>query len=499
MQTETQATPAARRRPGDDPPPLHLILADDEPHLPELYRDYLASAAGLAPEGVGLRLHVATSGEESLRIARAIRDRGERVACALIDYNLGRGPDGIDTSLALWEIDPEIQCTLVSGAGDLGDAQTVQRVPERFLPNWDFLAKPCGPFVIVQRVRRSVTAWIARRSAEEHAKEIETLVTELSRVNTALEAKVRERTADLAQRNEELERNHRELEHAFAELERAQHQLLQSEKMASIGQLAAGVTHELNNPIGFVHSNLGTLERYAGTLGELLDAYEARLDPDDEELSALRRRLKIDFLREDLPALVSESREGTERVRKIVSDLKVFSHPGGTGPAFSDIAEGLESTLNIVHNELKYKAKVVREFGELPRVRCLPDQINQVFMNILVNAAQAMEDFGEIRVAARADGDDVVVTIADNGPGIPPEILERVFDPFVTTKEAGKGTGLGLSISFDIVRKHGGELSVKSEQGKGAAFTVRLPVQGPPEADPGSGANGVPQPDGGAK
>ncbi len=472
-------TPHTKAAPASDAPArLHLLLVDDDPHIPELYRDYLASASGLTPERVSLVLHVASSSRAAVNRSRAIREKGERLACALIDYDLGETPNGIDTTLALWEIDPETQCTLVTGASELGDAQTVQRIPAQFLMNWDFLAKPCGPFVIAQRVRRSVSAWIARRAAKSRTREIEGLVDELSRVNSELEEKVAGRTLDLKQRNEELETNHRDLERAFADVERAQHQVLQSEKLASIGQLAAGVTHELNNPIGFVHSNLGTLERYATSIGTLLDAYEARLGPDDAELSALRRELKIDFLRQDLPALVKESREGTERVRKIVADLKVFSHPGGSGPAYSDLLEGLDSTLNIVGNELKYKANVVRDFGELPRIRCLSDQLNQVFLNILVNAGQAMESFGEIVVTTRAEPEHVLISIRDNGPGIPPEILERVFDPFVTTKEAGKGTGLGLSISYDIVRKHCGELHVKSEPGQGAEFTIRLPING---------------------
>jgi two-component system NtrC family sensor kinase len=253
--------------------------------------------------------------------------------------------------------------------------------------------------------------------------------------------------------------------------------LLQQEKMASIGVLAAGVAHELNNPIGFVHSNLGTLGRYCEKLARVLDAYHRRL-PADPEIDALREREKLPFLLEDLPVLIRESLEGTERVRKIVADLKVFSHPADKEAHYADLTECLKSTLNIVHNELKYKATVHADLGGIPPVRCRAGEINQVFMNLLVNACHAIDKQGEIRVVTRAEGDAVVITIADTGCGIPEAIRPRIFDPFFTTKPAGQGTGLGLAISYDIIRKHGGTLGFESEVGRGTTFTIRLPVDG---------------------
>jgi signal transduction histidine kinase len=292
---------------------------------------------------------------------------------------------------------------------------------------------------------------------------------------------VQVRTHALADRNRELEGKNAELSDALRSLEATQSQLLQQEKMASIGLLAAGVAHELNNPIGFVHSNLETLRRYFERIESAFEAYEARVDPDDEELTALKRELKIDFLREDLPALIAESLDGTGRVRKIIEDLKTFSHPAGTDVDYRDLNAGLESTLNVAHNELKYKARVVKNLGDIPRVRCRLGQINQVFMNLLLNAVQAIEDSGEIRVATTREGDDVVVTVSDTGRGMPPEVRSRVFEPFFTTKEVGQGTGLGLSISYDIVRKHGGSLEVESEVGLGTTFVMRLPIEGAEE------------------
>jgi two-component system NtrC family sensor kinase len=230
-----------------------------------------------------------------------------------------------------------------------------------------------------------------------------------------------------------------------------------------------------------VHSNLGTLRRYAEKLNALFAAHADHLPPDVPELVEMRKKLKIDFVLEDLPALIEESLEGTERIRKIVSDLKAFSHPAEHEPKYADLNDGLQSTLNIVHNEIKYKAQTVLELGDIPPVRCLPGQVNQVFMNLLVNAAHAIQDNGEIHISTKRDEGDVVITVRDTGSGIPPDVITRVFDPFFTTKEVGKGTGLGLSISYDIIRKHGGTITVSSEVGKGTIFTIRLPIEGPPE------------------
>ena len=254
-----------------------------------------------------------------------------------------------------------------------------------------------------------------------------------------------------------------------------QSQLLQSEKMAAIGQLAAGVAHEINNPIGFVNSNLGTLKTYSGHLLAIIDAYERGIAASTEEA---RQAADLDFLREDLPALLVESQDGLARVTKIVQDLKDYSRVNDVDRQRADLNAALESTLNVVWNELKYKAEVVRELGDIPKVDCVPAQINQVFTNLLINAAQAIPERGKIHVRSRLQGDSVCFEIEDTGLGIPPDTLKRIFEPFFTTKPVGRGTGLGLSISYDIVvKKHGGRLEVSSEPGKGSCFRVILPVE----------------------
>lgn len=269
------------------------------------------------------------------------------------------------------------------------------------------------------------------------------------------------------------------------QLAEAQSHLMQSDKMASIGQLAAGVAHEINNPIGYVYSNLGTLEKYVQDTFALLDLYEqaetAISDPTlRTQLTVAKDKLDLKFLKEDLQALMAESKDGITRVKKIVQNLKDFSHVDTNDEwHFSNLHQGLDSTLNIVNNEIKYKAEVVKEYGIIPEVECLSSQLNQVFMNLLVNAAHAIEEHGTITVRTGQQEDKVWVEVADTGKGIKPEHLQKIFDPFFTTKPIGKGTGLGLSLSYGILQKHHGRIEVRSEIGKGTTFRVSLPIKQP--------------------
>ena len=274
-----------------------------------------------------------------------------------------------------------------------------------------------------------------------------------------------------------------------AKLEEAQNQLLQSEKMASIGQLAAGVAHELNNPIGFVSSNLNSLDTYLRDLFTIADAYaaaEAAVVPPCPQLDhvhALKRDLDYDFLRSDIFQLMAESKDGLSRVAKIVRDLKDFSRVGEAEWQMADLHKGIDSTLNIVWNDLKYKCTVNKDYGTLPLVWCVPSQLNQVFMNLLVNAGHAIADKGMITIRTGQVGDEVFISVTDTGVGIPPEHLSRIFEPFFTTKPVGKGTGLGLSLAYSIVQKHKGRLNVQSTVGEGSCFTLWLPIEPPEDAD----------------
>jgi signal transduction histidine kinase len=260
-------------------------------------------------------------------------------------------------------------------------------------------------------------------------------------------------------------------------------QIIQQEKMASIGSLAAGVAHEINNPMGFITSNLTSLGKYADRLDEYIAALQQSLfscptHPDIAEIDILRQKLKVDYIISDLRELVNESLDGANRVQRIVQDLKSFSRVDQVERCRTNLNEALATTINIAWNELKYITTLERDFREIPDILCYPQQLNQVFLNLLVNAAQAMETQGKIVVSTWSDDENVYVSVADTGKGMTEEVRQRVFEPFFTTKEAGKGTGLGLSISADIIRKHGGEISVASVIGVGTTFTVRLPVKG---------------------
>ncbi|MBV5341988.1 MAG: PAS domain S-box protein [Deltaproteobacteria bacterium] len=267
-------------------------------------------------------------------------------------------------------------------------------------------------------------------------------------------------------------------------LQQMQGQIIQQEKMASIGQLAAGVAHEINNPMGFITSNLTSLGKYAAKLDEYIAALLQSIGacpnhPGTGVLDQLRQKLKVDYIISDVCELVNESLDGASRVQRIVQDLKSFSRVDQVEIRQINLNELLETTINIAWNELKYIATLERDFGEIPEILCYPQQLNQVFLNLLVNAAQAMEHQGNIIVHTWGDNDKVFISVADTGKGMPEQVRKCVFEPFFTTKEVGKGTGLGLSISADIIRKHGGEITVESQAGVGTTFTVMLPVKSP--------------------
>ncbi|ABD69703.1 PAS/PAC sensor signal transduction histidine kinase [Rhodoferax ferrireducens T118] len=294
-----------------------------------------------------------------------------------------------------------------------------------------------------------------------------------------LEQRVRSRTADLNTANETLQQEKERQAILIKRLEEAQNQLLQSERMASIGQLAAGVAHEINNPVGFVNSNLGSLQRYVTDMLRLLSVYEkaegALPGAATQEINQVKADIDVEFLREDVANLLVESLDGLKRVTRIVQDLKDFSHVDESERQWADLEAGLESTLRVVWNELKYKAEVIKEFAGIPQVECFAFQLNQVFMNLLINASHAIEGRGTIAIRTGHDDACVWVEVQDSGRGIQPEHLSRIFEPFFTTKPVGQGTGLGLSLAYGIVKKHDGRIEVKSELGQGTVFRVILP------------------------
>jgi len=296
------------------------------------------------------------------------------------------------------------------------------------------------------------------------------------------------RAKENAEKNSKnLARTIKELKLANEKLKQTQSQLLQQEKMASIGQLAAGVAHEINNPTGFVSSNLGTMGEYVEDLMKVFEKYDKLYDfckkLEDERIASLLREIEdakesidLDFILEDFNKVIEESKEGMQRIKKIVQNLKDFSHPGEEKLTYVDVNKAIESTLSIVWNELKYKAEVIKEYGEIPEIKGYPQQLNQVFMNMLINAVQAIKEKGRIRIKTYAEDKNIFIEISDTGVGMSEEVMSHIFEPFFTTKEVGRGTGLGLSMSYGIIKKHNGEIKVKSKIGEGTTFTVKLPL-----------------------
>lgn len=300
---------------------------------------------------------------------------------------------------------------------------------------------------------------------------------------------------DITERKEteaRLRSSHDELRAAHEQLKLHQVQLIQAEKLASLGQLAAGIAHEINNPIAFVKSNLGTLQDYIAVLSGLLEANcelaVCAETGDDHGIAKAREKIRIleekediSFMMTDIDALIKESISGTKRIRDIVQDLRSFAHAGKDNAECADINEIIETSLRITWNELKYKCSVEMDLQAKSSLMCYPERLSQVIVNMLVNAAQAIENHGTIRVTTDEQDKQIVVRVSDTGSGIPPEILPKLFDPFFTTKAVGLGTGLGLAISHATIDNHNGTIEVESEVGVGTTFTIKLPLQGIPD------------------
>ena len=306
----------------------------------------------------------------------------------------------------------------------------------------------------------------------------------LAQSNQFLEEEVNKRTQQLLDANQNLQQEKNRQISLNHQLKEAQGHLVQSEKMASIGLLAAGVAHEINNPLGYIYSNLNSLKHYIKDLvliAESADRLAAQLPQDNSESEAflsLKQSIDLDFIKEDLEDLVNESIEGATRAKKIVQDLRDFSRIDKQELEMFDLEAGMDATLNIVNNELKYKAEIIKEYGGLKPFECVGTQLNQVFLNLLVNAAQSIEEFGKITVRTGYKNNDWIwVEVEDTGKGIPDNIKAKIFDPFFTTKAVGKGTGLGLSLSYKTIRDHRGTLDFESTVGQGTKFRINLPLK----------------------
>src|SRR5471032_2230340 len=462
----------------NQPPNRRILLIDDTPSIHQDFRKILTPPVdanleldemetalfgdSVKPQAQAqaFELDSAYGGQEGLQLLCQAMQQERPYALAFVDMRMPQGWDGAQTIEELWKVDPQLQVVVCTAYSDYSWEELLFRLQghDRLL----ILKKPFDNIEVQQMANTLAAKWDMARRASLQTSHLEHLV---------------------EQRTQALTLTSQALQLEIDERKQLESQLVQSEKLASLGQLAAGVAHEINNPVGFISSNLSTLDGYFKQLQQMLDAYrqaEASISSPEviERLNLLRERVELEFLREDIPLLIKESKDGISRVGQIVKDLKDFSRVDSSQEwQWANLQQGIESTLNIVANELKYKADVVKEYQVLPEIECLPSQINQVIMNLIVNASQAIgPERGVITLRTGLEGETVWIEVADTGSGIEPQCLQKIFDPFFTTKPIGQGTGLGLSLSYGIVKKHHGDISVRSEVGAGTTFRVELPV-----------------------
>ena len=413
----------------EEPAREHILIVDDEESVRTLFVHFLSDKYACS--------HAASFDE-------ALRHLAENETALVITDMIMPGLSGIELLRKIVEKYPKTAVIMVSGINRPQRALDAVR-----LGAFDYLFKPCDLDVLELTVGRA-----------------------LERRRLLLDA--RQYKADLETRNAELVRGK-------AELERLQAQIVHSEKMASLGQLAAGIAHELNNPVAFIHGNMEILSNFVNNLTKLLGFYDGVRMPEHVLRGAAEIKGQIDYQAtlKDLGFLVADCLDGAQRIRDIVQNLRTFSRLDEAEFAKTQVHEGIDSTVRLLSRY--YSAdniSLVYEYGELPQIDAFTGQLNQVWMNLLVNAAQAVSaNGGAVKITTGVRGETIFVSIKDSGGGIAPEHLSRIFDPFFTTKPVGEGTGLGLSISFGIVERHGGTISVETEQGRGSTFTVTLPIQ----------------------
>jgi signal transduction histidine kinase len=303
----------------------------------------------------------------------------------------------------------------------------------------------------------------------------------LEEYNRNLEEKVEKRTAEISLKNELLNIQKEELYKALEDLKHSQVQLIQSEKMASLGQLIAGIAHEINNPVTFISAGVDSLVTNLNEVGQVLNIYQTITPESVEqkliEIESLKEKVAFRETISEIWKLIESIKNGTKRTTEIVKGLHTFSRLDEGNIKIADLHEGLDSTLILLRNRYRNRIEIVKNYGDIPPVECYPGQMNQVFMNILSNAVDSIEEKGTIVISTSVSDGDIQISIKDTGTGIPDDIAVKIFDPFYTTKDIGKGTGLGLSISQRIIEQHNGSISVKSEAGKGSEFTIVLPVK----------------------
>lgn len=422
-----ESVPPAFAASEEDSGDRRILIVDDEAGIRALFSEWLCES---------FDCQTAASADEAL--AHLANDS---YALVISDMMMP-GRNGVELLREIAARYPETAVIMVSGVDRPQRVRDALRVGA-----FDYLIKPCELDVLTLSVERA----FERRSLQ--------------------------RTARIYKAH--LENQNIELANRKTELERLQAQLVHTEKMASLGQLAAGIAHELNNPAGFIYGNMDILRDYLSKLERLFKAYDKVALPDDvgSLIDSVKTEINYDKLIEELHSIISDCGEGAQRICDVVKNLRLFSRLDEAELKPIDIHDGIDSTIRLLSRYYgSGRIALHRDYADLPPVSCYAGQLNQVWMNLLVNAAQAVANAGDVSIATKLDGDSVIIAISDTGTGIPEEQLSRIFDPFFTTKPVGEGTGLGLSISYGIIERHGGTITVKSKVGAGTTMTVRIPI-----------------------
>jgi two-component system NtrC family sensor kinase len=415
---------------------------------------------------IDFELDSAFQGEQALEKVKLSIQQQLPYALAFVDVRMPPGWDGIQTIEYLWQVDPDLQVVICTAYSDHSWQETFSRLGNS--DNLLILKKPFESVEVLQMANALVHKWNSTAQAKMKLADMEEQITQ--------------RTLELSTKNQQLESK-------IAELNQTRSQLIQSEKLASIGQLAAGIAHEINNPLGFIHSNLDVLSNYIVGIRKVMQAEDqltdlikhANIDNDNinthvNELDSLRSKLDMAYIFNDMPDLISEALSGTARVKEIVADLKDYTHMNQQSMGLEDINHLIEQAISISSNETKHHFKIVKNFSPLPKINCWRSKLIQVVLNLLLNANQAISQDGTVEIATKYEKNQIKIRVKDNGCGIKTQDLDKIFDPFFTTKEIGTGTGLGLHICHSIITSHGGTLSATSQPGQGSCFTISLPI-----------------------
>ena len=433
-------------------------------HLDELESSLFSESTPVSTQQ-NFDLSFALQGEDALELVKTSLQENNPFAMAFVDIRMPPGWDGIETIEKLWELDGNLQAVICSAYSDYSWLDITQKLGhnDRLL----ILKKPFDSIEVLQMAWALVSKWNLAKEANLKLEK--------------LEERVLSRTKKIEDQNKLLKKN-------IDELNKTRNQLVHSEKLSSIGHLAAGVAHEINNPVSFISGNIEVLKEYCDEIKNFLHAYQL-LESDlinekhenvTEKACALKQKridIKLDDVLIDLDKLIDDSLNGSQRIQNIVNDLKSFSRVDTKKPLTIDlIHQVIDPALRLASNHIKYKCCVNKSLSPLPSYVCHPGELCQVIMNLLVNAADAIDVQGDITLTCELVDSNIKIEVKDSGCGIEVGHLSKIFDPFFTTKEPGKGTGLGLSISHSIIQKYSGELRVDSQPGQGSCFTVLLPV-----------------------